>query len=187
MSQLPNDYGFRRGQRRLCGEGGSSTASWSARRGEAGARLAALSARRKPGRPFNLGGGGAHGGRARARSAGPEGVIAKRKDSPYQPGERSTDWLKLKLERQQEFVIGGYRPEGSNSFDALLIGYYDGRDLRFAGKVRAGRKPCQPRQSPEGPASKSRPTDPRRPWIPIQYPSRSHRRWHRSGDRSPTG
>jgi bifunctional non-homologous end joining protein LigD len=72
------------------------------------------------------------------RAAGLEGVIAKRKDSPYQPGERSTDWVKLKLEREQEFVIGGYRPEGASGLDALLVGYYEGRDLRFAGKVRAG-------------------------------------------------
>jgi bifunctional non-homologous end joining protein LigD len=72
------------------------------------------------------------------RAVGLEGVIAKRKDSIYQPGERSSDWLKLKLERAQEFVIGGYRPDGSNGVDALLVGYYEGRDLRFAGKVRAG-------------------------------------------------
>jgi DNA ligase D-like protein (predicted ligase) len=72
------------------------------------------------------------------RAVGLEGVIAKRKDSIYQPGERSADWQKLKLERAQEFVIGGYRPDGSNGVDALVVGYYDGRELRFAGKVRAG-------------------------------------------------
>jgi bifunctional non-homologous end joining protein LigD len=72
------------------------------------------------------------------RAAGIEGVIAKRRDSTYQPGERSNDWVKLKLERQQEFVIGGYRPAGANDLDALLVGYYEGRELRFAGKVRAG-------------------------------------------------
>jgi bifunctional non-homologous end joining protein LigD len=72
------------------------------------------------------------------RAAGIEGVIAKRKDSIYQPGERSSDWLKLKLERQQEFVIGGYRPDGSIGLDALLVGYYEGKNLLFAGKVRAG-------------------------------------------------
>ena len=72
------------------------------------------------------------------RGIGGEGVIAKRKESAYQPGERSGDWVKLKLERQQEFVIGGYRPDGSESLDALLVGYYEGRELRFAGKVRAG-------------------------------------------------
>jgi bifunctional non-homologous end joining protein LigD len=71
------------------------------------------------------------------RGLGLEGVIAKRKDSLYEPGERSDDWLKMKLECQQEFVIGGYRP-GSNGIDALLVGYHDDSGLRFAGKVRAG-------------------------------------------------
>jgi bifunctional non-homologous end joining protein LigD len=56
------------------------------------------------------------------RGVGGEGVIAKRKASTYQPGERSGDWVKLKLERQQEFVIGGYRPDGSASLDTLLVG-----------------------------------------------------------------
>jgi DNA-directed RNA polymerase subunit H (RpoH/RPB5) len=49
------------------------------------------------------------------RAAGVEGVIAKRRESPYQPGDRSRDWVKLKLERQQEFVIGGYSPDGAKS------------------------------------------------------------------------
>jgi hypothetical protein len=47
----------------------------------------------------------------------------------------------LKLEHQQEFVIGGYRSDGSKGVDALLVGYYEGRDLRFAGKERAGLVP----------------------------------------------
>jgi bifunctional non-homologous end joining protein LigD len=72
------------------------------------------------------------------RAAGIEGVVAKRRDSRYQPGERSSDWVKLKLDRQQEFVIGGYRPDGSVGLDALLVGYYNGDKLLFAGKVRAG-------------------------------------------------
>jgi bifunctional non-homologous end joining protein LigD len=71
------------------------------------------------------------------RGLGLEGVIAKRKDSVYEPGERSGAWQKLKLELQQEFVVGGFRP-GSFGFDSLLLGYYDGRELKFAGKVRAG-------------------------------------------------
>jgi bifunctional non-homologous end joining protein LigD len=75
------------------------------------------------------------------RAAGIEGVIAKRRDSTYQPGGRSNDWVKLKLERQQEFVIGGYRPDGAASLDALLVGYYEGKELRFVGKVRAGLVP----------------------------------------------
>jgi DNA ligase D-like protein (predicted ligase) len=80
------------------------------------------------------------------RGLGLEGVIAKRKASLYVPGDRSEDWQKLKLENQQEFVIGGYRP-GSNGVDALLVGYYDETGLRFAGKVRAG---FVPHLRPEG-------------------------------------
>jgi DNA ligase D-like protein (predicted ligase) len=74
------------------------------------------------------------------REAGLEGVIAKRRSSLYQAGIRSEAWVKLKLELQQEFVIGGYRP-GTHGIDALLVGFYDGRSLRFAGKVRAGFTP----------------------------------------------
>ena len=73
-------------------------------------------------------------------SLGLEGVIAKRRTSAYTPGDRNDSWLKLKLDRQQEFVIGGYRP-GPLGVDALLVGYYEGSDLRFAGKVRAGFTP----------------------------------------------
>src|SRR5262249_16263198 len=72
------------------------------------------------------------------RAAGIEGVVAKRKDSLYRPGERSSDWWKLKLDREEEFVIGGYRRDGSIGLDALLVGYYNGVQLLFAGKVRAG-------------------------------------------------
>jgi bifunctional non-homologous end joining protein LigD len=72
------------------------------------------------------------------REMGLEGVVAKRKASVYRCGERSEDWLKLKLERAQEFVIGGYRLASPSSIDALLVGYYEGKDLRFAAKVRAG-------------------------------------------------
>lgn len=75
------------------------------------------------------------------RSLALEGVIAKRRGSRYQPGERSSDWLKLKLENQQEFVIGGFRPDGRTSIDALVVGYYDDRQLKFASKVRAGFTP----------------------------------------------
>jgi ATP-dependent DNA ligase len=71
------------------------------------------------------------------RALGLEGVIAKRRDSTYEPGERSGAWQKLKLDLQQEFVIGGFRPDGAK-VDALLVGYYEGRSLRFSAKVRAG-------------------------------------------------
>ena len=71
---------------------------------------------------------------------GLEGVIAKRKSSTYTPGERNNAWVKLKLDRQQEFLIGGYRP-GPNGIDAILVGCYSGTHLCFAAKVRAGFTP----------------------------------------------
>jgi DNA ligase D-like protein (predicted ligase) len=69
-----------------------------------------------------------------------EGVIAKRRDSRYDAGQRSGAWVKLKLDKQQEFVVGGYRA-GSHGVDALIVGYYEGKQLRYAGKVRAGFTP----------------------------------------------
>ncbi len=70
---------------------------------------------------------------------GDEGVIAKRAAAPY-AGGRSKDWLKFKCVRDQEFVIGGWTdPKGARSaFGALLLGYYDGDRLRYAGKVGTG-------------------------------------------------
>ena len=65
-----------------------------------------------------------------------EGYIAKRKGSLYEPGRRSGAWVKYKINQSQEFVIGGYTP--GNPFDALIIGYYDGSELKFAAKVRNG-------------------------------------------------
>lgn len=69
-----------------------------------------------------------------------EGLIGKRKDSVYEPGQRSGAWIKLKIRLEQEFVIGGYSdPEGSRMhFGALLVGYYEGKKLMFAGKVGTG-------------------------------------------------
>jgi DNA ligase D-like protein (predicted ligase) len=68
-----------------------------------------------------------------------EGIIAKRAMSPYVSG-RSRDWLKFKCSMQQEFVIVGYTdPEGQRSgFGALLVGYYSGGQLMYAGKVGTG-------------------------------------------------
>jgi bifunctional non-homologous end joining protein LigD len=77
---------------------------------------------------------------AAVQQLGLEGVIAKRRDSRYEAAQRSGAWVKLKLEKQQELVVGGYRP-GTNGVDALLVGYYDGKALKFAGKVRAGFTP----------------------------------------------
>jgi bifunctional non-homologous end joining protein LigD len=76
---------------------------------------------------------------------GLEGVMAKRLDSPYEPGRRPGTWLKVKNTRRQELVIGGWLPgEGRRKgrIGALLMGYYDHDppepELRFAGKVGTG-------------------------------------------------
>ena len=76
---------------------------------------------------------------ALACRSGWEGLIAKRAQAPYVAG-RSRDWLKLKCVWEQELVIGGYtEPAGSRTdFGALLVGYYEGRRLRYAGKVGTG-------------------------------------------------
>jgi bifunctional non-homologous end joining protein LigD len=70
-----------------------------------------------------------------------EGVVAKRAESLYEPGKRSRNWLKIKLQRTQELVIGGWVPgEGNRTghLGALLMGYYDDEGFRFAGKVGTG-------------------------------------------------
>lgn len=74
------------------------------------------------------------------RRLGLEGLIAKRADSVYESGRRSGAWLKLKVTQQQEFVIGGFtEPRGGrSSFGALIVGYYEGKDLKFASKVGTG-------------------------------------------------
>jgi DNA ligase D-like protein (predicted ligase) len=74
-----------------------------------------------------------------ACAKGWEGVIAKRASSPYVHG-RSSHWLKIKCSLQQELVIGGYTPpRGSRKyFGALLVGYYENGELRYAGKVGTG-------------------------------------------------
>lgn len=71
---------------------------------------------------------------------GLEGVVAKRNDSVYSPGQRGPAWVKFKWRHEQEFVIGGYTPpKGSRThFGAILVGYYDGDDLLYAGKVGTG-------------------------------------------------
>jgi bifunctional non-homologous end joining protein LigD len=70
---------------------------------------------------------------------GLEGLMAKRADSPYR-STRSSDWRKLKCHAEQELAIGGYTaPQGSRTdFGALLVGYYEDGELRYAGKVGTG-------------------------------------------------
>ena len=71
------------------------------------------------------------------RKLGLEGVVAKRIDSVYEPGERSGAWIKLRANMEQEFVIGGYIP-GARGFDALLVGVYEKKELIFVAKVKNG-------------------------------------------------
>lgn len=69
-----------------------------------------------------------------------EGLIAKKIDSKYKTGSRSSDWLKLKCENEQEFVVGGFtEPQGKRKgFGALLLGYHKGKKLKYAGEVGTG-------------------------------------------------
>ena len=75
----------------------------------------------------------------RARAENWEGVIAKRRDSPYEH-RRSKHWLKMKCELSQDFVVGGFTDgQGKRvGLGALLVGYFDGDDFVFAGKVGTG-------------------------------------------------
>ena len=72
---------------------------------------------------------------------GAEGIVSKRRDAPYRSADRHPDWQKTKCVKRQEFVIGGFtEPEGSRAgVGSILVGYYEGRTLRFAGKVGTGR------------------------------------------------
>lgn len=69
-----------------------------------------------------------------------EGVMAKRRDARYEPGRRVRSWVKLKLENQQEFVVGGWtEPRNAREkFGTLLIGYYDNGKLIYAGHAGGG-------------------------------------------------
>jgi DNA ligase D-like protein (predicted ligase) len=78
---------------------------------------------------------------ASVKAQGFEGLVAKRRDSRYEPGLRSGAWQKMRINRGQEFVIGGYTV-GSNTFDALVFGYYDGDDLIYAARTRNGFTPA---------------------------------------------
>jgi bifunctional non-homologous end joining protein LigD len=68
-----------------------------------------------------------------------EGIVSKRADAPYRSG-RSDSWLKSKCIKEQELVVGGYteQPKHPGTLGALLVGYFEGDELRFAGKVGTG-------------------------------------------------
>jgi bifunctional non-homologous end joining protein LigD len=75
-----------------------------------------------------------------AKTKGMEGIVAKRKNSIYRPGKRSSDWLKIKSRPQQEFVVGGFT-EGKGSrkqLGALLLGAYQNGKLHYFGHAGSG-------------------------------------------------
>jgi bifunctional non-homologous end joining protein LigD len=75
------------------------------------------------------------------KAHGFEGLVAKRRDSLYEPGQRSGAWLKMRVNRGQEFVIGGYT-HGTKTFDALVFGYYEGTRLIYVARTRNGFTPA---------------------------------------------
>jgi bifunctional non-homologous end joining protein LigD len=77
---------------------------------------------------------------ASACALGAEGIISKLSDAPYRLGARSADWQKIKCVKRQEFVVGGFTdPSGSRvGVGSILIGYYEGDSLKFAGKCGTG-------------------------------------------------
>lgn len=75
------------------------------------------------------------------RERGMEGVVAKRLSSPYLSGQRSSEWVKVKARRRQEFVVGGWVSGEGNRADrigGLMVGFYDETGLRAAGRVGSG-------------------------------------------------
>jgi bifunctional non-homologous end joining protein LigD len=118
-----------------------------------------------------------------ARRQGLEGVVSKRVDSPYRPGRRTGEWVKTRVWKRQEFVIGGYIPgEGSRAkrVGSLLVGYYDRRSselgkgekqcLHFAGGVGSGlkesdlvflTKELRKRERPDSPFDAGAPSGPK--------------------------
>ena len=75
------------------------------------------------------------------KAHGLEGLVAKRRDSRYEPGEHSGVWLKMRVNRGQEFVIAGYTPRPRN-FDAIIFGYHDGDKLIYVARTRNGFTPA---------------------------------------------
>lgn len=74
------------------------------------------------------------------RQRGLEGIVGKLRGSFYEPGRRGGAWVKKRISLDQEFVIGGYTPPkgGRSHFGALLVGFYEGETLMYAGKVGTG-------------------------------------------------
>jgi bifunctional non-homologous end joining protein LigD len=108
---------------------------------------------------------------AASRERGLEGVLAKRIDAPYEAGKRSRCWLKVKNTARQEVVIGGWLPGAGNRtgrIGALLVGYYEGDHLHFAGKVGTGYTDRMLADLAETLAPLSRPTSPFADKVPYK-------------------
>jgi bifunctional non-homologous end joining protein LigD len=75
-----------------------------------------------------------------AGKLGLEGIIAKKADSTYQPGERNDSWLKIKIQKRHEVVIGGFtkNDDSPKSFSSLLVGVYNKEKLEYTGKIGTG-------------------------------------------------
>jgi bifunctional non-homologous end joining protein LigD len=78
------------------------------------------------------------------RAQGFEGLVAKRRESRYEPGQRSGAWQKMRINKGREFVIAGYTVGGA-TFDALIFGYYDESKLLYVSRTRNGFTP-RPRE-----------------------------------------
>ena len=78
---------------------------------------------------------------ASVKAQGLEGLVAKRRSSHYEPGLRSGAWRKMRINRGQELVIGGYTI-GTRTFDALVLGYYEGDRLMYVARTRNGFTPA---------------------------------------------
>jgi ATP-dependent DNA ligase len=102
---------------------------------------------------------------AAVRAQGLEGLVAKRLNSVYEPGARSGAWRKMRLNRSEEFVIGGYT-RGGRTFDALVLGRYEGDRLVYVARTRVGFTP----------ASRERLMERLRPLEPRRVRSRTSRR-----------
>lgn len=78
---------------------------------------------------------------AAVKAQGLEGLVAKRRNSRSEPGLRSGAWQRMRINAGQEFVIGGYTV-GTSTFDALVFGYYQGKELMYAARTRSGFSPA---------------------------------------------
>ena len=103
------------------------------------------------------------------KSHGLEGAVAKRSDSVYQPGQRTGLWSKYRINLEQEFVVGGYVPSNLG-VDSLVVGFYRGKDLIYAARVRAGLVPAT---QTRGLRSNQAPENGK---VSIRQPSRASRR-----------